>query len=1179
MNISFKNIPKFQYGGKGVSGVGNNGTWYNDVGQYTWEAIINKLQRAGEDNTYMYWLNGMQHAHDHLYDAYRDTINTPTFDVDTQAYQRAYKGELNPKEFDNTYLSTKDLQKLGSGFLDNYNNYGIQKAFKNNVFTFPKNPRSGDNPQRGFIADGYFSGITDYRRLLGRKGDYTDEQLTALNKRLNAIGYNLIEYPEMYGDYYALVRLSNPVAQTATPPAQPASPEKTPIEKQWEDNYRGLQEEADLVKSWEDDYRRRQEGSIRNGGTDVETGKMKEKFDWSKIRLGLQRALPDILEAGRLIGNYYNNERVYGEQLKGIHPDLIQSYQTHRQVVGDEATKQSYYRRAAQGETKAAQPFTSDADRQMAYQFEAKRIGDELRAQGDLADNQEIRRTSDESNQHQWANIQRNTEVANANLKSINYADSLRHNLLAQKHAANWTSFDNYLQGVGYKIKQRAAEEKNLQDQIFTLQEQLDAQNDPQFLNLISNLEKVVKKHTDSSGIVDWKHPDITNAQKDLQSYKIERTIQSLKDKYKRNISIVKSGGKVTQKKKDDLLYKQVKDSVEHFRKMSKMSSDAQNRKRIKIDKLTSHPKSKKYQQGGVAPFTIYKPIILGGETTTSREYSTSSSSSKSSSSSEGKESLDLVKKLFESLVGKGLPIDVNQIYVQMNNLIQRSKVFGTELSTEDIASMYLSALQQVNTVQYYKDLHDNAKERVDAKNANYEWAIDPVTGKVAVQNRNTGEVGLRRFEEIDLEVENPLTNQNLLDLRSKSPNLAFDDQTISIVSNATSMDEIAKFLKAQVPTIQSTETTLEGYTKKDTNLIKEGVRILSEAPDGDYKYSETYKSNSAQINKALAYLYNILPQNMKTLLKTKGNPKKLIETMLGAGEIFEHKYGLNEVKNTNEEDKNALSINSAVQLLLGMSSPREFTFNIGNGNSFQGFARISSINDVNETPFGSDFSYSEIYKSSLRKNLDLDNACFGDIPINKALKDRIIVDNSTIAGVDLPYIVTKEGRIVPDFDLLNRVEEADQDIMRRGIDLNNYQAINAVYVEHKLPIKYDSANQLTDNYKRFAVIQATAIEDVFLNKNGLASNGTLTLVSDEEERDKYLEEIKKITGKKKIDMDRPGIWTGDKDIFKGSIFIPIIGDLVDAISGSHTGNLTSKNYDQYRSQWQTKNYVNVPEQ
>jgi len=36
----------------------------------------------------------------------------------------------------------------------------------------------------------------------------------------------------------------------------------------------------------------------------------------------------------------------------------------------------------------------------MAYMMDANRVANELRAQGDLADNQEIRRTSDESNQH-----------------------------------------------------------------------------------------------------------------------------------------------------------------------------------------------------------------------------------------------------------------------------------------------------------------------------------------------------------------------------------------------------------------------------------------------------------------------------------------------------------------------------------------------------------------------------------------------------------------------------------------------------------------------------------------------------------------------------------------------------------------------------------------------------------
>jgi hypothetical protein len=58
--------------------------------------------------------------------------------------------------------------------------------------------------------------------------------------------------------------------------------------------------------------------------------------------------------------------------------------------------------------------------------MEAKRAADELKAQGDLADNAEIRRTSDESNQHQWANIQRATEVANRNLIEMNNANAAK---------------------------------------------------------------------------------------------------------------------------------------------------------------------------------------------------------------------------------------------------------------------------------------------------------------------------------------------------------------------------------------------------------------------------------------------------------------------------------------------------------------------------------------------------------------------------------------------------------------------------------------------------------------------------------------------------------------------------------------------------------------------------------
>jgi len=76
-----------------------------------------------------------------------------------------------------------------------------------------------------------------------------------------------------------------------------------------------------------------------------------------------------------------------------------------------------------------------------------------------------------------------------------------------------------------------------------------------------------------------------------------------------------KEGTKIEKKRKDDslkYLYRTSRDIVEHFRKMSKMTDDSRVRTIPKPIKLPSHPK--KFQYGGVAPFTIYRPLGVGGE-------------------------------------------------------------------------------------------------------------------------------------------------------------------------------------------------------------------------------------------------------------------------------------------------------------------------------------------------------------------------------------------------------------------------------------------------------------------------------------------------------------------------------------------------------------------------------------
>jgi len=61
------------------------------------------------------------------------------------------------------------------------------------------------------------------------------------------------------------------------------------------------------------------------------------------------------------------------------------------------------------------------------------------------------------------------------------------------------------------------------------------------------------------------------------------------------------------------LLYKAARDTVTHFRKMSKMSNDSTLKSRERGFKLTPHPKTPKYNTGGVAPFTVFTPAAVGG--------------------------------------------------------------------------------------------------------------------------------------------------------------------------------------------------------------------------------------------------------------------------------------------------------------------------------------------------------------------------------------------------------------------------------------------------------------------------------------------------------------------------------------------------------------------------------------
>ena len=1136
MNIKLKNIPKFQTGVKFSSTNANGKNWREQIFNYYRQHILDQLSPENDD--YGYWLNDMQSRHAKLYSDANKSGNWQNIAYQNDLvgqYQHDYKGD---KRF-GTYSP-------GNNYKTDFNQLGIVKAQEQNRYDISGPKRtSGDYGNHDFKVDNLYSAITDDRRLLGRKGDWdeTSEDYKQWQKDLNARGW------ETFLDndgYYKLRRLGDPLKRLGIT-----------------GHIEGLNLPINISK--------KEDGSrVPVGTKDGKYG-----FDWSKIQSVASKILnnPNLYAAGRLAGNLLANERIYDEYIKGIRPNLLQTYQTHRQVLGDEATKQAYYRRAAQGQTKAAQPFTSDADRQVAYMNEAKRVGDELRAQGDLADNQEIRRTSDESNQHQWANTQRATEVANTNLASLNKAIADKHSILAQKHAAQWSSIDNFLLGLETRNNQKIVERKAIQNQIDAL-EQYD------WLNNNKNYQDALKAYNDYVA----KNGD--NFSTDIKLQELYKAVvnakrNALKGWLNQRLISAKEGAKITYKKKDDLLYKTAKDTVDHFREMSKLLKRKRKDKQ-EIVKLAPHPKgsTRRYQQGGVAPFTVYKPAPLGGETTISSQGSTSST--KADKVDPKKESLDMIKKLFESVSAHGIPIDASLIYKDMNNFLAKSRLFGDELSTDDIASMYVNMMYKVNNLKFSGELYKEARKRAADNEALNEYAVDSY-GNVIVQdkeNKGIKSIDLSEFQE-NRDKYTPLTNNMLLQMRAYNPEMAFRNGDVfmdTVVANGVGITKISEYIKNLIGTLGTNEEKIEGLSKIESGKVKEGIKIIDNlinaAPDGVYKLSQLDKNQKSQVEAAFRYVMGSLPIQQKAILQLHASEvgmdlKDLLLNRLTSNTGYTHNIEIDPLtgrvskkKEGDSEDKSSIKSNFLDQVQRDqIGIDREFSL-----VTKDGITKLYSLNSkyISQLPnVTEDMSLEKMLgESKIGSIMDSRlGVTFGDQVVSPNNFKDIMFDlggGATIVTLPCKY---ENGHKVVNFAIKDEYDNAIKEVSKViPIDYNNPEFIKAL--SNKLHEKgLDSllkGDILDPNMLgHFLVVSAYTTDKIKFNTNS-------KYIEKVRNPDKDLEErlIRGLsTNDKKndyeIDVDDKFGWfegTWD-DIYRGNVFIPLSNDPVSAQTGWGSGD------------------------
>lgn len=1115
MNIRPK-IPMFEGGGtpSTVTWANPKSTWFTRSGDFgILEGTYNMLKPL-----YDKWKSSGTQEDYQAYKKAVDNLNT------NQRYGYAPK-HLQYLKGNNQLYKDTDV-----GAWQNYvrNNYSfINDAIGNNFSKYKihsNNPYSGDNAGKEWKVDNLWAGITDDRTTWGNLLDPNDENYLKWKQKFSEIGIDYKTNPKWNtGDVLYGFLKDDTI-----------------------DNGNLLEGKKITITPQK-----------KINETPAQEYKQPESI-WTKLGQNFKKVAPDLLDTLRLAGNMYNNDRVFKESMKAIKPNLQQSYHTYRQLNGDEATRQGFYRRAVQGEQRAARPITSDLDKQIAYQNEAKRIGDELRAQGDLADNQRIRETSQESMAHADANTERDTTVANSNLTELLKADAAKHQLTAQKYSADWTNLEQYLMGRQYKLEKEKTKQENIQDQIKTLQMQDDIANDPDIKNAYDALNNKAKQLF-PNGNIDWNDTRLADDIKNLQSIRRKAMI-------KYYTLYAKEGTKITKKHKDTsdkFLYKTSKDIVEHFRKMSKMTDDSRIKTLPKPIKLTSHPR--KMQLGGVAPFTVYRPLGVGGENAVSSQ-TTSSTDSKSSKDTAAKDKLDMIKELFKQV--QGLPIDVSRVFQEISGVLNKAKAFGEELSTDDIASMYLNVMNRMSQLKYSQDSFNKAKAQATSNEALNEIAVG-VNGEMVLQDVDTGKVKIGTISDwikSDKKL-NPLTNDQILELRAKSPNMVFNDDILGIVNNGVGMNKISAQIKSLAASIGSSTEKLEGISEVESRKIKNGLKILAGTdgtPDGFYKVSTDVKDSSASVNAALNYIYSMLPKNYKTLLEihSDGKGKELIANFLNSQTNDYVKQDITPLTGQASSKKDGSGSGNdmlpSVAFFNGLGEKDQFIIQDKTSDGLK-INTISTPITFKGYNTGS-ITFNKLESSDFGGQLLINQATMGDALISSVGRNNIIIDGR-IYQAELP--IDKEakaqGIIKPDLKFLKKIEEADQKLKSMGIDKNdpsNIPTINKVYQECNLPILYTiSGNKptLTSDYARFAIVNGVGTEDAF-GENPEFNDG-IKEITGSKEREQFETLMKQQSGNAKYKLDNGigflGMSIGETKLYQGTIYIPMVTSNISALAGT----------------------------
>ena len=399
----------------------NTNPWYSSIGTHFMTDLIKSIS----DGKFTYMdVNWMQDRHSDLESRLGKTIDNPIFDSATEQY---YK-DINQFNF--------------------VNNKGIKAGEDNQRYKVNPNAYTKDTFSKGWNPDGYYSGRGQDRTLLGRKGDYSDEELAIVTQAWKDAGYEM--YLNDKNNYYYLKEIA------VAPEDQKNDP-------------KGDGSGNNGVKPGEVD------GSGLTGDNNSKeitpTGDLMTKKP--------NRSWEPAFSAFNYFNALRTNKRIL-DKTNELTPLLYDPVEHPRVIHGDLQAIAEGQKQAAELERQASTPMTSDGSLQQAMQMEAKLKGQESIRAGLKADNDEVKRTTDLAIAQEKEDKNVRHQVAMKNRENMHQVDLTKLQAETTKIRSDYESTKNFVdEAKRYYITEHAKKQK-IDDTIYARALQQDIYKNPQ---------------------------------------------------------------------------------------------------------------------------------------------------------------------------------------------------------------------------------------------------------------------------------------------------------------------------------------------------------------------------------------------------------------------------------------------------------------------------------------------------------------------------------------------------------------------------------------------------------------------------------------------------------------------------------------------------------------------------